>query len=293
MKEADAMEWLNKMMDAINYMEMNMEEQIDIWNVAKIACSSPFHFQRMFHMVTGFTVAEYIRNRKLTLAAQELAISSNTRVIDVALKYGYDSPESFAKAFRRAHGITPSAAREPGAKLKAFPCISFHLSLKGDKDMDYRIIEKDAFKVIGKAIRVSTKDGENLRRIPKFWDECYDDGTCKKLCAFDKNQRLFGICMDFEENLEQLTYMIAVEGESSSKENDLIVREIPAATWAIFTSVGPMPKAIQDVWARIFQEWFPATGFEHANAPELEVYPPGDGTKDDYKCEVWIPIVKK
>lgn len=149
------MEWLNKMMDAINYMEMNMEGQLDIKDIAKAACSSPFHFQRMFHMMTGFTVAEYIRNSKLTLAAQELAILSNIRVIDVALKYGYDSPESFAKAFRRAHGITPSAARGPGANLKAFPCISFHLSLKGDKDMDYRIIQKEAFKVIGKVIKVN------------------------------------------------------------------------------------------------------------------------------------------
>src|SRR5690606_1616411 len=120
-KGMGAMEWLNKMVDAINYMEDHMDEKIDIEDVAKVALSSTFHFQRMFHMITGFTVAEYIRNRRLILAAQKLAISSNIRVIDVALEYGYESAESFSKAFRRAHGITPSAARESGANLKAFP----------------------------------------------------------------------------------------------------------------------------------------------------------------------------
>ncbi|KPU43293.1 transposon Tn10 TetD protein [Oxobacter pfennigii] len=287
------MEWLNKMMDAIDYIEMNMERTIGIEDIAKAACSSHFHFQRMFHMLTGFTVAEYIRNRKLTLAAQELAISSNIRVIDVALKYGYDSPESFAKAFRRAHGIAPSAAREPGAKLKAFPRISFHISLKGDKDMDYKIIEKEAFKVIGKSIRVSTKDGENLKSIPEFWSECNADGTSDKLYAISDKKIMFGICMDFEENMEQFSYMVAVEHTDNPGSASFEIREIPAASWAIFTSTGPMPGAIQDVWARIFQEWFPATGFEHANGPELEVYLPGDAAAKDYKCEVWIPVVKK
>lgn len=292
-KGVDEMESLNKMMDAINYMEMKMEEKFDIKDVAKVACSSTFHFQRMFHMLTGFTVAEYIRNRKLTLAAQELSILSNIRVIDVALKYGYNSPESFAKAFRKAHGIQPSAVRQSGVNLKAFPRISFHLSLKGEKEMDYRIIQKDAFKVIGKVIKVSTNGGENLRKIPEFWAQCNSNGTCEKICSIDKRQNMLGICMDFEHDKEQFSYMIAIEDVNDSKDFGFEKREIPAATWAIFTSVGPMPHAIQKVWERIFQEWFPATGFEHADAPELEVYPPGDPSAQDYKCEVWIPIIKK
>ena len=292
-KGVDAMESLNKMMDAINYMEMKMEEKLDIKDIANVACSSIFHFQRMFHMLTGFTVAEYVRNRKLTLAAQELAISSNIRVIDVALKYGYDSPESFAKAFRKAHGITPSAARHPGANLKAFPCISFHLSLKGDKDMDYKIVQKEAFRVIGKAFKVSTREGENLKKIPEFWIECKSNGTCERICSIDNRQNMLGICMDFESDKEQFSYMIAIEDVNKSKDTGFETREIPAATWAVFTSIGPMPHALQKVWERIFQEWFPSTGFEHADAPELEVYLPGDPSSQDYKCEVWIPIVKK
>lgn len=287
------MERLNKMMDAINYMEMKLEEELTIEDIAKVACSSTFHFQRMFHMLTGFTVAEYVRNRKLTFAAQELAISSNVRVLDVALKYGYDSPESFAKAFRKAHGITPSAARQPGANLKAFPRISFHLSLKGDKDMDYRIVQKEGFRVIGKVLTVSTKEGENLRKIPEFWNACYSDGTCEKICSIDNTQNMLGICMDFDHEKEEVSYMIAIEDVNDLTDTGFETREIIATTWAIFTSVGPMPHAIQKVWERIFQEWLPATGFEHADAPELEVYFPGELSAQDYTCEVWIPIVRK
>lgn len=287
------MESLNKMMDAINYMEMNMEEQINIENIAKIACSSPFHFQRMFHMLTGFTVAEYIRNRKLTLAAQELAIISNVKVIDIALKYGYESPESFSKAFRRAHGITPTAARASGAKLKAFPRISFHLSLKGDKDMDYRIIQKEAFKVIGEVVKVSTKDEGHHMKITEFWGKCNTDGTCKRISDIDNTQNMLGISMEFEDEKEQFSYMIAIEDVNNSAAIGYDTREIPAANWAVFSSVGPMPHAIVNLLSRIYQEWFPATGYEQANAPVLEVYFPGDTSSQEYKCEIWIPIVKK
>jgi AraC family transcriptional regulator len=281
------------MMAAIDYMEQHMEEQLDVVEAAKAAYSSTFHFQRMFHMLTGMTVAEYMRKRKLTLAAQELAMSSDAKVLDIALKYGYDSPESFAKAFRRVHGTTPSAAREPGVSLKAYPRISFHLSLKGDKDMDYKIVERKGFDVIGKLIKVSCKDGENFRRIPEFWYECNKDGTVDKLCAIGKGNAILGICMEMEFDKEMMSYMIAVESNGGVPDGSFTTRTIPAASWAVFTSIGPLPGAIQQVTERIFQEWLPATGFEHAEAPELEVYPEGDTTAADYRCEVWIPVVKK
>ncbi len=279
------------MMDAVEYIEEHIEEPFDASKVANIACSSAFHFQRMFHMVTGSTIAEYVRKRKLTLAAQELAATKH-KVLDIALKYGYETPESFAKAFKRLHGISPSAAREPGAILKAFPKISFQLSLKGDQDMDYRIIERDAFKVVGKELKVSTKDGENLIKIPQFWTECNESGVSEDLCRTYNNKDMLGICMDMEHEKEQFTYMVAVEG-SELLDEKYTIREIPASTWAIFTSIGPMPGAIQKVWDRIFKEWFPATGYEHACAPELEVYLEGDCSSPDYRCEVWIPIIKK
>lgn len=288
------LDWLIRMKNSLELIERKMEEDLDIIEIAKVAYSSPFHFQRMFHMLTGLTVAEYIRKRKLTLAAQELAMSS-AKVLDVALKYGYDSPESFSKAFRKAHGVPPSAARDPGICLKAFPRISFHLSLKGDKDMDYRIVEKDGFTVVSKSIQISTREGENFRRIPQFWQDCLSDGTVEKLNLAGTKKDLLGICMNMDHAKEEFTYAIAIEDDSKDKNygNEFSSKDIPAAVWAVFPSVGPMPGAIQKVWERIFQEWFPSTGYEHTGGPELEVYPAGDATADDYRCEVWVPIVKK
>jgi AraC family transcriptional regulator len=186
------LEWLNRMKDALDLIEKSLDERVDIEEIAKAACTSPFHFQRMFFMLTGMTVAEYIRKRKLTLAAQELATSSS-KVLDVALKYGYDSPESFSKAFRKIHGISPSEARNPGVRLKAFPRITFHLSLKGDREVDYRIEDKEAFTVIGKSIQVTCQDGEHMHQIPKFWEECHQNGTIEELTSIGTGENLFGI----------------------------------------------------------------------------------------------------
>lgn len=279
------------MKDAIDFMERKLADDIDIDEVAARAHSSPFHFQRMFHMLTGFTVAEYIRKRRLTLAAQELAVAS-AKVLDVSLKYRYDSPESFAKAFRKAHGISPSEARRPGVQLKAFPRISFHLSLKGDKDMDYKIVNRDAFNIVGKFIQVSCKDGENFRRIPQLWDECNTDGTVKQLSALSPGTDVLGVSLEMDHVTEMVTYGVAVEANTESPVG-MRIAEVPAATWAVFTSVGPMPHAIQDVWRRIFEEWFPSTGYQHSGGPELEVYPLGNVNANDYRCEVWIPVVNK
>jgi AraC family transcriptional regulator len=280
------------MADAVEYMEERMEQPFDAAEIARVACSSIFHFQRMFHMLTGITVAEYVRKRKLTLAAQELAVTK-AKVLDVALKYGYDSPESFAKAFRKAHGISPSVAREPGTNLKAYPRISFHLILKGDQDMDYKILEREAFQVVGKAKTISTKDGVNFTQVPEFWQEYNRDKTGERLAPYCKNDTCLGICMDMDMKQEQLVYLIAVESDRPSESPEFVTRTIPASTWAIFASIGPLPTAIQKVWDRVWQEWFPATGYEHAGTAELEVYLPGDPSAADYHCEVWIPIVKK
>lgn len=284
------MEWLNRMTAALEYLEQTMDAPLDIAAAARTAYSSPFHFQRMFYVLTGMTVAEYVRKRKLTLAAQELAVG-NAKVLDVSLKYGYESPEAFTKAFRKIHGIPPSAAREPGKKLKAFPRLSFQISLKGDEAMDYKIVTKEAFRVVGKSIRVTTRDKENLRLIPKFWEDSMKNGIYEKLCNTSADGNILGICADFSREMEEMTYMIAVEPGEKGTEG-MEVRELPAATWAVFQSVGPMPGAIQKVWSRIFSEWFPATGYEHAGGPELEVYLPGCPTDPEYRCEVWVPIVK-
>lgn len=285
------MEWLECMNNAIEYIEAHLEEETDIKAAARAAASSPFHFQRMFHMLSGFTVADYIRRRRLTLGAQELAVKK-CRVLDAALKYGYESPESFAKAFKKLHGITPAKARISGATLKAFPKLSFHISVKGDRDMDYSIVEKPGFEVAGVLKRISTKDGINFVQVPAFWDECMKDGSYESVCRLANGGSMLGICLDFAEDQTHFNYMIAAEVKGETPEG-FAKRSIPAATWAVFRAVGPVSAVVQDVTRRIFSEWFPSTGYEHADAPELEVYPMGDPKAADYCTEIWIPVKKK
>lgn len=159
--------------------------------------------------------------------------------------------------------------------------------------MDFRIVHREAFQVTGKMREISTVDGSNLREIPAFWQDCSADGTSMKLDVLAAGKDMLGICMDFD-GQNRFHYFIGVETEADQTgAEEFVSRVIPAADWAVFTSVGPMPGAIQQVWHHIYADWFPASGYEHARGPELEVYPPGDTASDEYRCEVWIPVLKK
>lgn len=284
------MSFLEQLNQSIAYLEDHMAGEIEIEEAAKHTFTSKYHYQRLFHMVTGITVAEYVRKRRLTLAAQELQ-QGKKKVLEVALTYGYQTPESFSKAFLRLHGVTPSEAKKAGVQLKAVPRMSFQIQIKGETAMKYRIEEKGAFQVMGVERRISTVDGQNFVVIPQFWNEIWKTPAGAMMTQEAGEMGFLGICADMDEDQSEFTYMIAVEGNQAKA--GVVVREIPAQTWAIFESVGPLPRAIQSVTERIFSEWFPSTGYEHSDAPELEIYPAGDTNAEDYYCEVWIPIKKK
>ena len=286
------MEWLESMNRALDYLEEHIEGEADIGEAARIAYSSKFHFQRMFSVLCGVTAADYLRARRLTLAAQVLAMG-DARVLDVALRFGYETPEAFARAFRRFHGVSPSEAREPGVRLKAVPRLKFVISVKGEKEMDYRIIKRESFRVVGNCLRVSTSGGENFIKIPQFWSDCMADGTWQTLIPLDEGGGAMGICANFTSDMGELDYLIAVANKQAAVPPGLVEMTVPAQTWAVFDAVGRLPGSIQSATQKIYSEWFPASNFEHADGPELEVYPPGDMDSDSYRCEVWIPVIKK
>ncbi|ANC77588.1 AraC family transcriptional regulator [Fictibacillus phosphorivorans] len=281
------MEWLNRMEKALDYMESNMEEPLNIAQIAKIAYSSPFHFQRMFYMISGMTVAEYVRKRKLTLAAQELAISSS-KVIDVAMKYGYKTPESFSKAFRKIHGIPPSEARRSGVSLKAFPRISFQLTISGDRELEYIIDEKDSFMICGKTTTLTCGDEGRTRQ--DFWGECMRDGTLDEITQDSNRHTILGITCNFD---EEFTYMIGKRSEAEHITEHWTSIEIPSATWAVFSCYGTISEAVQKGFHQVYHEWFPATDYQHAGLPEIEMYAQDISKPSGNRTEIWIPVEKK
>jgi AraC family transcriptional regulator len=170
------MDWLSGMNRAMEYIEKNLCEEISYDEIARLANCSVYHLQRMFPYITGVALSEYIRRRRLTLAAGEL-LTTDIKIIDLAMKYGYDSPEAFSRAFKKLHGVAPIAARSIGATLKAYPPMSFHISIKGDTEMNYRIEQRKSFQVFGKYTRISTDHSEAFMQVPQFFKQCDDDGT--------------------------------------------------------------------------------------------------------------------
>lgn len=285
------MEWLQRLNESLTYVEEHMADTIAYEQAAKIACCSTFHYQRMFAYIAGMPLSEYIRRRRMTAAAFDLQ-STGMKVIDVALKYGYDSPTAFNRAFQSVHGVPPSAAREEGVILKAYPRISFAISIKGEAEMTYRIEKRDAFRIVGVKEHMDLNVEENFASVPLFWQKTVQSGIVPAIIgAMDREPYgLLGVstCM----NGRDFDYYIAAASGKPLPEG-LAEYEIPAGTWAIFDCVGPMPNAVQELQKRIVTEWLPASGYEYADAPDIEVYPEGDQASGDYRCQVWLPVTKK
>jgi Uncharacterized protein conserved in bacteria len=292
------MDWLGNMRAAIGYIEDNLAGEIDFEIAARHARCSSYHFQKMFSCLTNVPPGEYIRRRRLTLAAFELQ-QTDAKVVDVALKYGWDSPTSFTRAFRSVHGVTPKEAKRAGTRLKSWPRIAFQISIKGDTEMNYRIERKKSFRVVGCSKAIPTGEGINFELVPNFWEESCANGSYERLCVMAKESRadcvypgaaILGICANFRK--DEFDYLIAVPSSRAVPEG-MTALEIPEANWAVFECTGPLPGAIQDVTKRIYSEWFPSSGYENAMLPEIEWYSEGDTSAADYRSEVWIPVKAK
>jgi len=284
-------EWLKRLNSAVNYMEEHLTDNFDLDKMAQIACCSTFHFQRMFSYLAEVPLSEYIRRRKMTRAAFDLQ-NGNDKVIDIALKYGYDSPTAFNRAFQSIHGIAPSMAKQSGVILKAFPPICFQITIKGDVEMNYRIEKKEAFKIVGVKEHYVINIEENFANVPLFWQKTIQSGIVPTICSYlDREPNgILGVstCM----NGKDFDYYIAAATSKETPE-EFVEYIVPECTWAIFECVGAMPTALQNLQKRIVSEWLPASGYEYADAPDIEVYFEGNQQAEDYRCEVWLPIMKK
>ncbi|QDP41221.1 AraC family transcriptional regulator [Radiobacillus deserti] len=283
------MSWVDSLQKAIDFMEDHLLEDISIEQIAKEANASMYHFQRAFSILTDSTVGDYLRRRRLTLAAHDLT-KSDVKVIEIAYKYGYDTPEAFTKAFRRQHGVSPTEARKYSGKLQSYNRLVIQVNLKGVDPMQYRVEEHESFQIVGIRRRFSLENEENNREIPKMWDEINAKGTDQVLFSLNNGavKGVLGVCADHQDG-KSVEYWIAAAHEGEVPE-EFESTYVPKSKWAIFEVHGPMPHSMQNVWKQIYSEWFPSSGYEHAGTPEVELYTEDDPFSSDCYSEVWIPI---
>ncbi|MFP3153105.1 AraC family transcriptional regulator [Lachnospiraceae bacterium ZAX-1] len=282
------MEWIERLNETITYIEEHITEDIKYEQLAQIACCSTYHFQRMFAYMAGISLSEYIRRRRMSLAALDLQ-SGNEKIIDIGLKYGYTSPTAFNRAFQSIHGIAPSTAKKGDNAMKLYPPISFNITVKGVEEMNYRMEEKSEFRIVGISQPLHKEIEKNFAIVPQMWQKAVMDGVIPKLAAMMNNQPmgLLGVSVCNDE--EEWKYFIAVS-TSASVDDTWEEYLVPSSTWAIFTGAGTS-QSIQELEQRIVTEWLPTSGYEYANAPDIEVYLNADPNNAQY--EVWIPVIKK
>lgn len=272
--------WIEGFQESIDFIERNLTDELDIEVIAAKAALSPFYYQRIFGALCGVTVGEYIRARRMTLAAQELS-RKDMKVIDVAVKYGYDSPDSFTKAFQKFHGITPSQARESGASLRSFAPLHIKITMAGGTMLDYRIVEKAPFTIVG--VKRPFNSETSYQEIPKFWDEWLAQGEDRSI------KGTFGVCLDMRG--KDFDYWIAdLYFPWEDIPEGCETRVIPGSYWAQFPC---KMSNLQDVNTKIWSEWLPALqGYKLMGEYDIEVYLPPEEGSEEMSVYIWVPLKK-
>ncbi len=285
------MDWLTRIQRAIDYIEAHLPAAFNLNDLADAVPGSLFQLQRAFHILSGITLGTYIRNRRLTLAAEAVRRGEQT-ILDIALQYGYETPESFSRAFQRFHGVLPSQARQPGVTLKAFSPLSIQVNLEGGSAMDYRVEKMGAFSVLGKA------EWERIGAVKAnaFWQRSGEDGTLDTLTHYSSSpgKEHLGIADGSSYDGEGYLYYIATPYDGDETPAGYLRKEIPERLWVKFRCLclGAENTADADIWRRIYSEFFPTSAYEPAEY-QLEVYPRGDGDYPDDISEVWIAVNPK
>lgn len=286
------MEWIQRLNRAMEYIEAHLEDEVNVAEAARLAACSTYHFQRMFSYLAGATLGEYIRRRRMTLAALALT-GGNAKIVDLAARFGYDSPTAFNRAFQAIHGMSPTAARAVGARLTAYPPITFTLSIKGEEAMTYTIKKTGPIRVVGFRTNEPMTMEDCFEKVPLFWAQVAAHGGIPRLCALMDGSAPQGILgVSLCDGGEFSGYLIAAATQAPCPDG-MAEYLIPAQTWSIFECVGPNPATLQALEKRIITEWLPTSGYEYAPAPDVEVYLSEDASASDCRSQVWLPITKK
>lgn len=296
------MEWVTSLKQVIEYVEGHLLDNIGADDVADTVHMSSFYLQKGFQIMTGYTIAEYIRNRRLYLSALDI-VATDDKIIDVAYKYGYETPESFTKAFSRFHGVPPTQVKKNRTAIKPFLPLTINVMIQGGHEMDYSVEKMSGFKVIGYQREFAFESG--YAEIPKFWDEVYKNKVASLLAKANpttleeetiRNCQIgeFGVCID-DIGGGKFRYLIAGKYTGGEVPEGMTVYEFPDMEWVKFRCVGPMPGALQSVNTKIFKEWLPGNAeFEIAMGANIEWYSEEGNTTDaDYESAIWVPVKRK
>lgn len=285
------MDWVESIHRAIRYIEDHLREELTIKDIAQQAALSPFYFQKGFALLCGMTVGDYIRQRRLSVAGLEI-LTTDRKIIDIALEAGYESPDSFTRAFARFHGVTPTVLRKSGGAVRSFAPLKIKVTLEGGQEMDCKIMKKAAFTVLCRAKTFKYEDA--AVQVPQFWGEHFRTGGGAAVCG------MYGINLDESMSGNEFEYLIADNYDPAKEIPDgFTTRTIPAHTWAVFSCTGKMPQALQELNQQIFSQWLPAnTEYKIAAGINVELYSDASkfekGTQDQaYYCEAWIPVERK
>ncbi|MER5443865.1 AraC family transcriptional regulator [Streptomyces sp. NPDC002790] len=287
---------LNQVMDHI---EQRLEEPLDIAELARIATTSEYHLRRMFSALAGMPLSEYVRRRRLTVAGAEV-LAGQESLLTIAVRYGYGSGESFARAFRSLHGVGPGEARRTKPALVSQPRLSFRLTVEGNSSMRYRVVDRPEFSVVGPKARVPLVYTGPNQAIIDFVRSVPPE-TVSALQQLSKDsaedpEGIVAVCDDLDpgraEGSELDYYHGVVAGPDAPAPANTTTLPVPAGTWAVFTTSGPAPEAIQALWATVYAEWFPANPYRTRPGPEiLRTQLSPDGATAD--AELWLPVERE
>lgn len=285
------MDFLQNMNKAIDYIEDNLEGTIDHGKLSSIALSPAGNFQRFFTYAAGLPLSEYIRKRKLTRAAVDLQ-RSEARIMDIAIKYGYESQASFTRAFQAMHGVSPKQAKD-GQPVKAYSKLHFHFSIRGDEALNYKVIQKPAFNMTGVKHTISKDEYDGGAVMVDLWNSLKKQRREISALSSEPDGFVYGVTMYNDD--DSFDYYVAsitdaADSDDSEDNNSFKQLTVPASKWAIFKCAGPLPDSQVNTWRQIFTDWLPFSGFSLANIPEIEWYSDGDVYSDDYESEIWIPV---
>ncbi|PNG22942.1 AraC family transcriptional regulator [Streptomyces cahuitamycinicus] len=301
---------LDRLNQAMDRIERNLRDTVDVADLARTACTSEYHLRRMFSALAGMPLSEYIRRRRLTVAGAEV-LSGDATLLEIAIRYGYGSGEAFARAFRTMHGVGPGEARRTGAALVSQPRLAFRLTVEGNSSMHYRVVDRPAFTVTGFKTRIPLIHSGPNQAIIDFVRGLDKSAKERLEKLSDQEPRdIVAVCDDLDpsraEGTELDYYHAVITSAPASAPvsapvptpapapvpEGITSLPVPPGTWAVFTTSGPAPQAIQELWRDVYTEWFPSNPYRTRPGPEiLRTRLSDDGTEAD--AELWLPVERE